>query len=194
MTAVPVTPHAPSHRSTFVTVVAWLVIGLSGLATLGALLSVVVLATTPVATVNAVVNDVARDTAVTNLLPAPYRFMLYHARLVAFIKLVWWAAVLAASIGVLQRREWGRRAFVVFLAIEIVLVVVGLFMGQSIAISLATKIASSSPSGQVPPGMGSGIALAGLLEVAIVALLVWLLYMFGSARVREEFASMPRAA
>jgi Na+-transporting NADH:ubiquinone oxidoreductase subunit NqrD len=97
--------------------------------------------------------------------------------------------VLIASLGVLRRKEWARRAFVAVLGIDIVAVIVGLFVGQSIGMGLATQLASSSPTGEVPPGMGSGLALAGLLVVGVVAILLWLLFTFRSARVREEFAS-----
>lgn len=188
MTALPVTPGESGHRSLLVTVVAWLFIVLSTLATLGALLNAFVLAVKP-ATVNAALNRVAEDTAFIHLLPAPYLFMLHHVHLIALIKLVWWAAVLIASIGVLRRKEWARRTFVNVLGIEIVAVIVGLSVGQSIGMGLATQLASRSPTGQVPPGMGSGLALAGLLVVGVVAILLWLLFIFRSARVREEFAS-----
>ncbi len=156
--------------------------------------NVFALAVTPAVTVNAAVNQVAQDTAVTRLLPAPYLFMLHHVRLMAIIKLAWWATSLVASIGVLRRKEWARRLFVAVLGIEIVVVTIGLVMGQLIGLALASQIASSSRSGQVSPGMGSGAALAGFLGVAIIGVLVWLLFLFRSARVRGEFAGAGRAA
>jgi hypothetical protein len=112
----------------------------------------------------------------------------------AIIKLAWWATSLVASIGVLRRKEWARRLFVAVLGIEIVVVTIGLVMGQLIGLALASQIASSSRSGQVSPGMGSGAALAGFLGVAIIGVLVWLLFLFRSARVRGEFAGAGRAA
>src|SRR5437773_4219655 len=111
MTTLPATPAASGHRSTLVTVVAWVFLILSALATLGAVMNVLILAVTPAATVDAIVSRVTQDTAVTHLLPAPYQFMMHHARPVALIKLAWWAAVLITSVGILQRREWARRAF-----------------------------------------------------------------------------------
>jgi hypothetical protein len=42
--------------------------------------------------------------------------------------------------------------------------------------------------------MGSGLALGGLLMAGVVAILIWLLIRFRSARVREEFVSLERAA
>ena len=193
MTALPSVPQESSHRSTFVTVVGWLFVGLSALATLGALLGILALAVVP-ATIDAAINRVGQDTTVTNLLPAPYRFMLHHVQLVALIKLAWWCVVLIASIGVLRRREWARRTFVAVLGVETVLVIAGFVMGQAMGMELASQLAARSQSGQVPPGMGTGLALAGLIGVAIVAILVWLFVSFRSARVREEFGSGPRAA
>jgi hypothetical protein len=193
MTALPVTSVESGHRSTLVTVVAWLFLVLSALATLGAVLNIFVFAVTPAATINAAVNRVAQDTAVIHLLPAPYQLIIHHVYLWALIKLVWWAVVLIASIGVLRRKEWARRTFVAVLGIEIVVVIGALFVGLSIVMKLATQLASRSRSGQVPPGMGSGMALAGLLGLAVVGILLWLLFTFRSARVREEFAGTWRA-
>jgi hypothetical protein len=194
MTALPVTPAESGPRSTLVTVVAWLFLVLSALGTLGALLSVFALAVTPTVAVDAAINRVSQDTTFIHLVPAPYLYMLHHVYLVALIKVLWRAVVLIVSIGVLRRREWARRAFIAVLGIEIVVVIVALFVGQSIGLTLASQIASGSRSGQVPPGMGSGLALAALLELGVVAILLWLLFTFRSARVREEFAGTRRAA
>ena len=193
MSALPLMPAESSPKSTLVTVVAWIVLAWSTLVTLGALGGLVVLAVTPTATVNAVVTRVTQDSSFA-LLPAPYQFMAHHVYLVALVKVIWWAAVLVASIGILRRREWARRAFLAVLGIEIVLVVFGIVVGQSIGMKLATQLAARSQSGQVPAGMGSGLALGGLFGVGIVAILVWLLFTFRSARVRAEFESIRRAA
>ena len=131
MSAVPLMPPESSPRSTLVTVVAWIALAGSALVTLGALGNLLVLAVTPTATVNAVVKRVAQDSSF-QLLPGPYQFMAHHVHLVALVKVVWWAAVLVASIGVLRRKEWARRAFVAVLGIEIVLVILGIVVGQSI--------------------------------------------------------------
>ena len=194
MTTLPATPAASGHRSTLVTVVAWVFLILSALATLGAVMNLLILAVTPAATVDAIVSRVTQDTAVTHLLPATYQFMMHHARLVALIKLVWWAAVLIASVGILQRREWARRTFVVTLGIEIIVVILAFVMSQSMLMGIASQLASQSRTGQVPPGMGTGMALGGLLGVGIVAILLWLLLTFRSGRVRNEFTSAERAA
>jgi len=87
MTAIPVMPAESSPRSTLVTVVAWIALAWSALVTLGALGSLLVLAVTPTATVNAVVNHVTQDSSF-QLLPAPYQFMAHHVYLVALIKVV----------------------------------------------------------------------------------------------------------
>jgi hypothetical protein len=186
-------PAESSPKSTLVTVVAWIAVAWSGLVTLGALGGLLVLAVTPTATVNAVVTRVTQDSSFA-LLPAPYQFMTHHVYLIALVKVIWWAAVLIASIGVLRRKEWARRAFIAVLGIEILLVVLGIVVGQSIGMKLATQLAARSQSGQVPAGMGSGLALGGLFGLGIVAILVWLLFAFRSARVRAEFESLRRAA
>jgi hypothetical protein len=120
--------------------------------------------------------------------------MAHHVYLVALVKVAWWAAVLVASIGVLRRKEWARRAFVAILGIEFVLVTLGIVVGQSLGMKLAARLAARSRSGQVPSGMGTGLALGGLLGVGILAVFVWLLLTFRSARVRAEFERTRRAA
>ena len=104
MSAVPLMPAESSPKSTLVTVVAWIALAWSGLVTLGALRGLLVLAVTPTATVNAVVTRVTQDSSFA-LLPAPYQFMAHHVYLVALVKVIWWAAVLVASIGVFGGRS-----------------------------------------------------------------------------------------
>ena len=193
MSAIPLVPAESTQKSTLVTVVAWIALAWSALVTVGALGGLLVLAVTPTATVHAVVTRVTQDSSFA-LLPAPYQFMAHHVYLVALVKVVWWAAVLFVSIGVLRRKEWARRASLAVLGIEIVLVILGSVVGQSIGMKLAAQLAARSRSGQVPSGMGSGLALGGLLGVGIVAILVWLVFTFRSARVRTEFESIRRAA
>jgi hypothetical protein len=186
-------PAESSPKSTLVTVVAWIAVVWSALVTLGALRGLLFLAVTPTATVSAVVTRVTQDSSFA-LLPAPYQVMAHHIYLVAVVKVVWWAAVLVASIGVLRRKEWARRAFVAVLGIEIVLVTVGIVLGQLLGMKLAAQLAARSPSGKVPAGMGTGLALGGLLGLGILAVVVWLLFTFRSARVRAEFEPTGRAA
>jgi lysylphosphatidylglycerol synthetase-like protein (DUF2156 family) len=194
MTVVPTPPSQTRQRSTLVTVVGWLLLILSALATLGSLLALLGPLATPTETVNATTNGITQDSTFTQLAPAPYLFILQHGRFVAAVKVAWWVAVLAVSIGVLRRLEWARRAFLVVIAIELLLVTTGVFVGESIGVSLAAKIASTSRTTDAPPGMGSGLALGGLFGVAIIAALVWLLVTFRASRVRDEFASEGRAA
>ncbi len=193
MTTLPLMPAGSGRRSTLVSAVGWLFLVCSALATIGALFQVFVMAVAPAA-VNKAVDSVAHDTAFTQLLPRPYRFMLYHVHLVALIKLAWWGLVLVASVGVLKRKEWARRTFLAVLAMGIAALLIGFAWGDSFVMALGARIASTSGRGQMPPGMGSGIALAGFTTVAIAGALLWLLFAFRSARVREEFAGSQRAA
>ena len=188
MTVAPSTPSPSAKRSSLVTVVAWIAVAYSALVTLGALLGLLAVVAAP-ATVSSEVSKLTSDTAFTHLLPAPYLFMVHHVRLVAVIKVIWWPAVLFTAIGVLQRKEWARRAFILVLGVEIFLLVASLVLSESIGMTLASRIASTSRTGEVPPGMGSGLALGGLFVVGIIAILLWLLFTFRSVRVRDEFAS-----
>jgi hypothetical protein len=186
-------PAEASRRSTLVTVLAWLAIAWSAWVTLLALGGVLLLAVTPRATLDAFVNGATQDSSL-QMFPWPYQLMARHLQLAALGKAVWWAAILAVSIGVLRRKEWARRAFVAVLAIQSALVVIGIVVGQSVGMNLARRLAARSRSGQVPPGMGTGLALGALLGFGIVAILLSLLFTFRSRRVREEFEANRRAA
>jgi hypothetical protein len=70
----------------------------------------------------------------------------------------------------MARKEWARRASVGVLGIDVILVILGIVVGQLKGIKLAGQLAAASRSGQVPPGLGSGFALGGLYGVGIVAL------------------------
>ena len=184
MTAAPAMPES-SRRSLLVTVVAWIAIAWSALATLGGLWELTILAVTPAATIKGTVSRVTAERGF-QLLPPPYQFLAHHVYLVNAAQFLWWAAVLVVSIGALRRKEWGRRAFVAVLAVEIALTVAGVVGGWWIGIRMARQLAAEAPSGRVNPGLFPGFALGGLLGIGIVAILVWLLFAFRSARVRAE--------
>lgn len=145
MTVLPSTPSPSAKRSSLITVVAWMAVAYSAFVTFGALLGLLALVAAPAA-VDSQVTELTADTAFTHLLPAPYLFMMHHVRLVAVIKIVWWGAVLVTAIGVLQRMEWARRAFVLVLGVEIALLIASLVLSESIGMTLASRIASTSRS------------------------------------------------
>jgi len=92
-------------------------------------------------------------------------------------------ATLVASIGLLQRRQWARRAFVAILAIG---VLVGL--GRAVASAFYPAQLPSSEEGTGPFVLGriAWIADLGLTLTCCVAF-AWIALRLGSPRVRDEF-------
>ena len=177
---------APSARSTFVSVLAWAFIGLSAVATCMSLLQ------------NVMVNllfpafemDLARVTA-SGRLPSIARVVIEHVRLFLAVYLLLSAATLVSSIGLLQRKEWARVAFIALMGIGIATNVGG------VALSFAFFSAVPDVTPMAPPpfgdqarvmvGMIMGINL--LFTAALILLFGWIIKRLRSAEVRTEFIS-----
>jgi len=165
-------------RSSFVTVVAWLSLVISGLATPVAVLQ------------NIMVFTVYKDHPLASQgseiahLSALNRFLLEHANLVihAFLVVCLWTFV--CSIGLLKRREWARKGFIALLTAALAYQVVGflpqLFQG------------GASGGGPGFEGFRAFVLMVRLVSVgvalALVAVLAWMIRRLRSAPVREEFA------
>jgi hypothetical protein len=91
-------------RSTLVTVVGWLFALMSGFMLLISVMQNIMLHT--VFPLDRMSSEVPAD------FPAMSRFMFEHFALMALLPLLVSAMVLAASVGLIRRREWGRKLMV----------------------------------------------------------------------------------
>lgn len=189
--------HRP--RSTFVTVVAWVFIIFSGFATFMSLLQNVMVSFMP----PDILNLPGRDTTFAHVMPSSGRFMMTHIRLFVLVVLVMCMLTLTASIGLLQRRNWGRLMFIGVLSFGIVYNLASLVWQQSMMSSFTSQFPIDSvfkgdsgftadsafrATGQQFDQMMSAIRSTILvMAIAFSALFGWIIVKLVSRPIREEF-------
>ena len=197
-------PTVPSHpapsKSTFVTVVAWIFIVLSGFATFMSLLQNVMLGFMP----RDLLNSAAHDTAFAQMVPSSARFMFAHFQSMLLLFLVLCISTLLASIGLLRRRNWARLLFIGLLGLGIVYNIAGLVLQQSMMSSFTTGVpldsafradsafqSMSHQFGQMMAGMRVAMTI---FAIGFAALFAWIIAKLLSRPIREEFGITPGAA
>jgi hypothetical protein len=171
----------PPARSTFVTVLAWIFIVLSGF-------------TTPIAALQNIMMFVlfrpeAQKAAVAGSAGAPMppgvSFAFEHIHLFFLAFLVLSALTLVASIGLLKRRNWARLVFVGLMTVGIVYQVAG--------VAFQWAFLSDAPSaGQDSPEFRMMWQLMGVVTVVFAVVLCglcgWIMYRLVSQGIRREFS------
>ena len=174
--------HGAQAQSTFVTVLAWIFIALSGLGTFIALLQ------------NIVINTVFPFEQMSSTLtqdpntPPMAIFMFEHLRLLFFAFLAVSTATLVVAIGLLRRRNWARLTFVAFLALSIVWNVAGLFLQHAMMGSMPPLPKAPPEFAQDFQAMASRIFIVGVvMSVGFSVLYGWLIKRLLSPQIRAEF-------
>lgn len=176
------------QRSTFVTVVAWIFIALSGFATIISVLQNIMIQTMFASPEleKAMAAPVPPDT------PAFAAFLMHNIPLFFAAFLVVSAVTLAASIGLLLRKNWARVTFMGIMALGIVWSVGGLVM-QFAMFSQMQDMAAAAPPGA--PDMGAfftAIAVVSVLfALGFSALHAWIIYRLRSPEIAAEFRVGP---
>ncbi len=120
---------APAERSTFVTVLAWIFILMSGFSTVMAVFQYVVMSfVMPLARMQASLDELKARGDMP--MPPGAEFMFGHMRLIFGAFLLLSAITLLTSIGLLKRRNWARLVFICLMALGIVWNIAGLFLQQ----------------------------------------------------------------
>jgi hypothetical protein len=173
------------QRSTFVTVVAWIFIALSGLSTVISILQ------------NIMVWTLFRSPEVSHAMQAPRppgvppiaAFMTTHFHLFFLAFLLVSAFTLASSIGLLKRWNWARLCFVGMMVLGIVWNLGGLALQFSMFSSMQEQF-STIPM-QDGPDMQSfliAMAIVGVLfAIGFSALYGWIAKRLLSPQIAEEF-------
>lgn len=112
-------------RSTFVTVVAWIFIGLTGFATLISLLQNLMLQVVFVPLMQQ--QHVHMSQNMPHDMPVQMGWMFDHVIWIFRLFLLLSVSVLIASIGLLLRKEWARKLFIGLMAFGILYQIAGLF-------------------------------------------------------------------
>jgi uncharacterized membrane protein len=200
MTA-PNTPNPPATpKSTFVTVVAWIFIVLSGLATFISLLQNVMLRFMP----RDLFNSAMQDTTFAHVMPPSARFMFAHFQLVVLLFFVLSAMMLLSSIGLLRRRNWARLVFIGLLGLGIVYNIAGLVVQQSMMSSFTPPFPIDSVFGadstfrqttqQFTQMMAGMRVVTFIFAIGFAALFAWIIARLVSRPIREEFGITAGAA
>lgn len=171
-------------RSSFVTVVAWIFIIFSGFATAVALLQGLVLfLLTPMDQLERALGETSAA------LPGIYVFLFRHIRLVFLFLALGAALSLAASIGLLQRREWARKLFVGLMVLGALTQVAGVAVQFLAARALQPQ---AQAFGDAPELLWFVLVVnvaAGLVTLGFGALYAWIAWKLTRPAVREEFAA-----
>jgi len=178
MTAVDQPGIQAPPRSSFVTVVAWIFIVLSGFSTLIGALQNLMIRSMPFDQLNSALQD---STA------AQLPFLL---SLLMFI----------SSIGLLRRHNWARLAFVGLLVLGIIYLLGGLFLQQSFMSSFNRSFSAAAPQDslfranaqQFESFFTAMRVFMIVFSLGIAGVFGWIVARLASAKVRTEF--VPRAA
>ncbi|MBO9664053.1 hypothetical protein [Dokdonella sp.] len=173
------------QRSTFITVVAWVFIVLSGFATVISVLQNIMIQTMfrgP---------EIGQGMRVTSSvgLPIAAAFMAEHVHLFFLAFLVLSIFTLACSIGLLKRRNWARLGFVGIMVLAIVWNLGGLVLQFSLFASMQDQL----PGDATRAGMSMGpflmvmMIVNVLLAIGLSVLFGWIAGRLLSPAVREEF-------
>ena len=181
---------AAPTRSTFVTVVAWIFLMLSGFGLLITLLQ------------NLMVHFLFPPDAFEALgnaplppgMPPAAGWFFAHMKWVFALFLLPTLAIFVASLGLLKRREWGRKLFIAMMALSIAMNLVMLVFQGFMMVGLHDQfeaMAQAAPAGQAPPDVGAfliGIGVFTLLySLGISAVQAWIIKRLVSAPVVAEF-------
>ena len=108
-------PPLPPTRSTFVTTLAWIFVALAGLATLISLLQNLMLQTTFQPMIHQALAQQPNPTAT----PPALIWLMLHVSWTFRLLLVLAVVHLVAAIGLLMRKEWGRKLFIGVMGLDI---------------------------------------------------------------------------
>lgn len=178
----------PPLRSTFVTVLAWVFIGLAGFATLISVLQNLMLQWL---FLPAMQQAQEAQTALPPNLPAPMHWMLGHFAWFFRAFLLISATTLTAAIGLLRRHEWARRLFIGLMGFAIAYQLLGLvwqwwFMGSMSGFMQASGAPADMDA--MMHGFIRAMQVFGtLMALGLCVLFGWIIRRLGSARVRDEF-------
>jgi hypothetical protein len=177
----------PAERSTFVTVLAWIFIALSGFSTVISILQNILISyVMPMAQMQSAVDEAeARGP-----FPPGAAFMIGHMRLLFGAFLVLSAITLMVSIGLLKRWNWARLVFICLMVLGIVWNIAGVFL-QRLMFSAMPPMPDDAPPearAMFETMMPMMQVVSAIFALAFCALFGWIIWRLMSADIRREFA------
>lgn len=172
------------QRSTFITVVAWIFIVITGFGTLMTLLQNIMIATIfPMAEMQEAMThqEEFQD------MPFFAKFMFNHFQLYFLFMFFLTATTLASAIGLLKRKQWARKAFIVVLGFGIVFVVFG-FVVQLLFDPMANGMAQEQLQAEFTRMMTIMKVFMFIITAGITGLFSWIIKKLVSKDIVGEFA------
>lgn len=181
----PTAPSSPAQRSSFVTVLAWLLIVPS---VLGVLIST--LQNVMIATVMPMDQMTLPSGPEAEQLPAFVTFVFGHIRALFVVFWLMTVVSLASGIGLLKRREWARLAVMALLALSILWNLGGLYLQHSLMSSMTATADAPQDFRDQFDSMASTVWMVSLaMALGFSAVSAWLIWRLGSAPIKAEFGS-----
>jgi len=174
-------------QSTFVNVLAWIFIVMSGFATFIALLQNVMINTMfPL-------DQMRSQSEAVQKMPALFQFMMAHIQLFFLAFLLLSSGTFAAAIGLLRRRNWARLAIVGILSLGILWNIVGLAIQQVMISSMSTFPANAPQDFHAEFDRIATVIrfFSAFMAVGMSALFAWLIKRLLSESIRAEFMHAP---
>ena len=174
------------ERSSFVTVLAWVFIVLSGFATLIAIAQNVM--------INTMFSFDQMETAMQTAkaqqnMPPVAEFMTNHFRLFFGAFLALSAVTLISSIALLKRKSWARLIFISLMGLGIIWNLGGLFLQQAMFSSMPSPPTTAPPEFQAQFNLMAHAMMifSAIIAIALSVLFAWIIKRLTSQRIRREF-------
>lgn len=175
---------ATNTRSTFVTVVAWIFIVLSGFATfVGALQNIMV------ATMFSKPEFEAAMRAPPPGAPPLAAFMLGHLRLFIFAVLLVSALTLASSIGLLLRRNWARLVFIGLMLLGMLWSIGSVLLQVAMFSSMREQFHAVKGGPDMTAFVAAIVAFSAVFAIGFAGLYGWIAKRLSSREIAAEFGA-----
>ena len=182
----------PADRSDFVTVLAWIFIGLGGLSTLMSVAQYIMF--------NFMMSigqmqDAMNGATTRADLPPTAEFMFGHFRQLIGAFFLLSLITLIASFGLLRRWNWARLVFICLMALGIVWNLAGLVLQRVVMSSMLSTMPMLPPNAspdfraQFESMMTGMQILAGIFALGFSILFGWIIKRLMSTEIRREFAT-----
>jgi hypothetical protein len=142
-------------------------------------------------------DSAIQDSTLTHVMPPAARFMFSHLQLLILCFFILTALTLAASIGLLQRRNWARLLFIGLLGLGIVYNLAGLVLQQSMLSSMTSQFPLDSAvsadstfratAQQFDQMMAGFRVVMYVVTIGFAALFGWIIAKLLSRPICEEF-------
>lgn len=178
--------QTPTPRSSFVTVLAWIFIVLSGFSTLIAIAQNVMINTMFPVDQMQVAMHAAKE---KQNIPPVAEFMTSHFRLFFGAFLALSAVTLVSSIALLKRMNWARVVFICLMGFGIIWNIGGLFLQQAMFSSMPSPPPNAPPEfqSQFKSMATTMLIFSSVMAIGFSVIFAWIIKRLASPETRKEF-------